>query len=102
MPVPAMNRCARTCWRRPRSATWLVVDRLRTAARRALAQGVPASAVDYLRRAVREPPSTASRSAVLAELGRAEATAGRPEAMSHLQAAIELAVGAERARPDAP
>ncbi len=77
----------------------LVVDRLRTAARRALAQGVPASAVDYLRRAVREPPSTASRSAVLAELGRAEATAGKPEAMTHLQAAIELAVGAEeRAR----
>jgi DNA-binding CsgD family transcriptional regulator len=77
----------------------LVVERLRTAARRALAQGGPASAVDYLRRALREPPSTGSRSAVLAELGRAEATAGKPQAMAHLQAAIELAVGAEeRAR----
>ena len=33
-----------------------VVERLRVTARRALAHGAPASAVDYLRRALREPP----------------------------------------------
>jgi hypothetical protein len=76
-----------------------VVDTLRATAGRALAQGVPASAVNYLERALREPPSPAARRGVLAELGRAEATAGRSEALPHLEAAIALAVDAEeRAR----
>jgi DNA-binding CsgD family transcriptional regulator len=76
-----------------------VVERLRATARRALAQGVPASAVNYLERALREPPSDRARPGVLAELGRAEATAGRPEALGHLEAAISLAADAdERAR----
>ena len=76
-----------------------VVDALRTAARRALAQGVPASAVRYLERAHREPPSTSARPGVLAELGHAEATAGLPQALSHLEAAVALADDAqERAR----
>jgi DNA-binding CsgD family transcriptional regulator len=76
-----------------------VVDTLRATAGRALAQGVPASAVNYLERALREPPSPTARRGVLAELGRAEATAGRSEALPHLEAAIALAVDADvRAR----
>ena len=67
-----------------------VVERLRTTARRALAHGAPSSAVDYLRRALHEPPAAPLRPTVLAELGHAEATAGRPEAIDHLKAAIGL------------
>ena len=53
----------------------------------------------YLRRALREPPSAQARPAVLAELGHAEATAGRAEAIAHLEAAIALVDHApERAR----
>lgn len=68
-----------------------VADLLRSTAQRALAQGVPASAVRYLERALREPPSDAERPAVLAELGRAEAAAGLPDSIAHLEAAIGLA-----------
>ena len=68
-----------------------VVGLLRATAQRALAQGVPASAVRYLERALREPPADADRPAVLAELGRAEAAAGLPDAVAHLEAAIGLA-----------
>jgi DNA-binding CsgD family transcriptional regulator/tetratricopeptide (TPR) repeat protein len=76
-----------------------IVKRLRATARRALAQGAPASAVDYLQRALREPPAAAMRPDVLAELGHAEATAGRAEAIGHLEAAIALVDGPdERAR----
>jgi DNA-binding CsgD family transcriptional regulator len=67
-----------------------VVAALRGSARRALAQGVPASAAAYLDRALREPPDPAEHAELLAELGRAEAVAGRPEAVEHLEAAIEL------------
>ena len=52
---------------------------------------MPASAVRYLERALREPPADADRPAVLAELGRAEAAAGLPDAVAHLEAAIGLA-----------
>jgi DNA-binding CsgD family transcriptional regulator len=76
-----------------------VVERLRVTARRALARGAPASAVEYLRRALREPPAAQTRPALLAELGHAEATAGRAEAITHLEAAIALVDDAqERAR----
>ena len=68
-----------------------VVAVLRAAARRALAEGVPRAAVAYLDRAQREPPSEGERAGVLAELGRAEAIAGRPEAVAHLEAAVALA-----------
>jgi DNA-binding CsgD family transcriptional regulator len=67
-----------------------VVETLRGAARRALARGVPASAVAYLERALREPPLPGAQADVLAELGRAEAIAGRPESLPHLEAAITL------------
>jgi DNA-binding CsgD family transcriptional regulator len=75
-----------------------VVAILRAAARRALAQGVPPAAVDYLDRALREPPAETDRATVMAELGQAEAVAGRPEAVAHLEAAVALAAEpAERA-----
>ena len=69
----------------------VVVEVLRATARRALAQGVPRSAVRCLERALREPPPDAARPAVLGELGRAEAAAGLPHAEAHLEAAIGLA-----------
>ena len=68
-----------------------VVELLRATAQRAMARGAPASAVRYLERALREPPAEAERPAVLAELGRAEAAAGLPDAVAHLEAAIGLA-----------
>jgi DNA-binding CsgD family transcriptional regulator len=69
----------------------VVLEHLRATARRAMERGVPASAVRYLERALREPPAEAERPAVLAELGRAEAAAGLPDAVEHLEAAIGLA-----------
>ena len=69
----------------------VLVDYLRATAQRALARGAPVSAVRYLERALREPPADAARPAVLAELGRAEAAAGLPDAIAHLEAAIALA-----------
>ncbi|MDQ3150782.1 MAG: AAA family ATPase, partial [Actinomycetota bacterium] len=48
-----------------------VVQRLRVAARTALAKGVPQAAVSYLRRALDEPPEVQTRPEVLFELGAA-------------------------------
>ena len=69
----------------------VVLEHLRATAQRAMERGAPASAVRYLERALREPPAEAERPAVLAELGRAEAAAGLPDAVGHLEAAIGLA-----------
>jgi DNA-binding CsgD family transcriptional regulator len=84
------ERVAAHLLRSPPAGDADVVDVLRAAARHAMAQGVPGSAVEYLERVLREPPPARQRPGVLAELGRAEAAAGRPEAGSHLGAAIEL------------
>jgi DNA-binding CsgD family transcriptional regulator len=67
-----------------------VVETLRSAAGRALETATPDSAVQYLERALRERPPAATRAAVLAELGHAEAVAGRSEAVQHLEEAIRL------------
>jgi DNA-binding CsgD family transcriptional regulator len=67
-----------------------VVAALRDAAREALADGAPPSAVRLLRRALSEPPSTEQRAAVLGELGGAEALARDPAAAAHLREALEL------------
>jgi len=76
-----------------------VVERLRRAARSAMSHGVPSSAVAYLKRAIREPPSSADRPLTLAELGRAESEAGLPEALEHLDGALDLVTEPhERAR----
>ena len=60
----------------PTGADPTVVELLRAAARSASGRGAPASAADYLDRALREPPASDARTQVLAELGRAEAAAG--------------------------
>ena len=73
----------------PADGDGTVVELLRGAARSALARGAPASAADYLDRALREPPPADTRTQVLAELGRAEAAAGRAGAAEHLRAAVE-------------
>jgi DNA-binding CsgD family transcriptional regulator len=67
-----------------------VVEVLCDAAARAAARGVPSLAVDYLRRALEEPPALASRAKVMLELGRVEVIAGEAEAKDRLAAAIEL------------
>ena len=68
-----------------------VADSLLPAARTAIANGAPDSAVAYLRRALSEPPSGRLRPDVLLELGFAESYAGDPQAAAHLEAALGLA-----------
>jgi DNA-binding CsgD family transcriptional regulator len=66
-----------------------VVETLASAARQSIARGAPDAAVRYLRRALDEPPCADARSAVLAELGRAELRAAMPDdAVEHLRAAM--------------
>jgi DNA-binding CsgD family transcriptional regulator len=67
-----------------------VVVLLREAARAALADGAPRTAVRLLRRTLREPPSSEARGSVLGELGEAEALARDPAATGHLREALEL------------
>jgi DNA-binding CsgD family transcriptional regulator len=66
-----------------------VVGRLRAAGASALAHGSPQSAVNYLQRALEEPPAADRRIDVLAELGAAEIAAGEAAAAAHLAQAIE-------------
>jgi len=68
-----------------------VVRALRLAADRALASGAYTTAVDYLRRALAEPPEGDERFEVLLELGLAERRIGAPDAVGRLEAAIEAA-----------
>ena len=71
------------------------VDLLRRVAGDALAGGAPAAAVAWLRRALAEPPTPASRSEVLFELGAAEYRNGSPESVEHLAAAVDAAADPE-------
>jgi DNA-binding CsgD family transcriptional regulator len=68
-----------------------VVDSLWTAAKTAIANGAPDSAVVYLRRALAEPPPESVRPDLLRELGFAESYADDPQAITHLEAALETA-----------
>ena len=68
-----------------------VVQRLADAAREALQSGAPDGAVDYVRRALSEPPAGDGRAALLFLLGTAEWRAGRPEAIAHLEQALAAA-----------
>jgi DNA-binding CsgD family transcriptional regulator len=68
-----------------------VVRALRIAADRALASGAYATAVDYLRRALAEPPEGEERFEVLLALGMAERRAGSPDAVGRLEAALQAA-----------
>jgi DNA-binding CsgD family transcriptional regulator len=74
----------------PAGDDW-VAGSLLPAARTAIANGAPDSAVAYLRRALAEPPSERLRPDVLLELGFAESYAGDPQAAAHLEAALDIA-----------
>ena len=67
-----------------------VVDTLREAAARSLAQGVTDTAVSYLRRALEEPPDPDERARVLFELGSAELRIAGRTASEHLREATDL------------
>ena len=73
----------------PADSQW-AVEVLRLAARDASARGATRSAVTYLTRALREPPSPAHRVSVLRELGLAETNEALPEGPAHLAEAIRL------------
>lgn len=62
---------------------------LREAAREAVRRGGPALAVQYLDRALAEPPGEGDRAAIHYELGAAGARAGFPRAEADLEAAFE-------------
>lgn len=64
---------------------------LRRAARSTLAAGAPSSAARLLRRARAEPIDPALHGELLLELGSAEIRAGEPEALEHLQTALDEA-----------
>ena len=89
-----------TCWRPTRPGDDWVVESLRAAARAAVANGAPDSAVAYLRRALAEPPSERLRPDVLLELGFAESYAGDPQAAAHLEAALDTAARRDRSGLD--
>ncbi len=65
---------------------------LREAARAALADGAPHTAVRLLRRTLSEPPANDARGVVLGELGEAEALAREPAAADHLREALQIVV----------
>ena len=73
-----------------RDADPRAVEVLCEAARHAVAAGAPGSAVRLLRRALEEPPTQEQRPRVLLALGRAEGTAGEPEAVERLTGAVSL------------
>jgi len=79
----------------PFAEAW-VVELMRTAARRALAQGAPDVASSFLRRALAEPPEPDARLAVLVELGDAEMRLPRAQEHAALREALELAVEPEQ------
>jgi DNA-binding CsgD family transcriptional regulator len=68
-----------------------VVERLRTAAARALGRGGAESAASYLRRALAETADVSLRAGLLAELGWAEKVVGDPAAAGHLRESLQLA-----------
>ncbi|HEX2232061.1 MAG TPA: LuxR C-terminal-related transcriptional regulator [Thermoleophilaceae bacterium] len=76
----------------PAAAEW-VVARLREAAHRATSRGAPARAVEFLRRAMAEPPPEPARAAVARELAEQQAVAGDPAAVDGFRHALELETG---------
>jgi DNA-binding CsgD family transcriptional regulator len=76
----------------PTGDPW-AVERLRAAAREALARGAADSASRFLVRAVEEPPHEVDRGHVLAEAAQAEALVGHPRAIDRMRDAVELLGG---------
>ena len=79
----------------PANDAW-VVEALRSAADRATARGTPAAAIDYLRRALEEPPGPGALAEVTADLGAAESRAGDVRAIEDLKHAFELTHAPDR------
>jgi DNA-binding CsgD family transcriptional regulator len=84
----------------PRHGRAEVVEQLRAAAHRALADGAPESAVEYLGRALAEPPPEPARPVLLLELATAHARLGGPGAVEYLREALPL-LSEPAARADA-
>src|SRR5205814_2079794 len=80
----------------PAGDRW-VVERLVEAACAAGKQGAPESEAVFLRRALAEPPPAGDRSALLLDLGIAEASAGLADWREHLQQAVDAAPDATAA-----
>jgi DNA-binding CsgD family transcriptional regulator len=80
----------------PAADSW-VVERLVEAACAASKHGAPESEAVFLRRALAEPPPPADRSAMLLDLGMAEANAGLDDWPEHLQQAVDAAPDAAAA-----
>jgi DNA-binding CsgD family transcriptional regulator len=74
----------------PAADGW-VVETLVEVARAAVRNGAPESAAVFLRRALEEPPPPSEQSALLLELGMAEASAGLAGWPEHLQRAVDTA-----------
>jgi DNA-binding CsgD family transcriptional regulator/tetratricopeptide (TPR) repeat protein len=74
----------------PAGESW-AVEALHDAARAALERGAPEVAASYLRRALLERPSAERRPELVLELGLAEYQANEPEAVVHLEAALDCA-----------
>ena len=80
----------------PAGDRW-VVDRLVAAARAAGKQGAPESQAVFLRRVLAEPAPPDDRSAMLLDLGMAEASIGHADWREHLHAAVDAAPDATSA-----
>ncbi len=74
-----------------------VVELLRTAARRAAAEGAAETAVAQLRRALAEPPARADRAEVLLELGELELRTNEPSTADRLREALDLGLAPDLA-----
>ncbi|MDX8151802.1 AAA family ATPase [Patulibacter brassicae] len=70
---------------------------LRAAAAGAAAEGATGTALELLRRAVQEPPPATLRGIVELELGERALHAHHPDAMHHLERALEAGLGPEEA-----
>jgi DNA-binding CsgD family transcriptional regulator/tetratricopeptide (TPR) repeat protein len=80
----------------PAGDSW-VVEQLVQAASAAGKHGAPESQAVLLRRALAEPPPPGDRSALLLDLGMAEASAGLADWSEHLQQAVDAAPNAAAA-----
>jgi DNA-binding CsgD family transcriptional regulator len=84
------ERVAAQVLRCPPAADPDAVAVLRVAARQSMADGAAGLAVEYLQRALDEPPQEGQRAKVLAGLGSAEQLLSPAQAAGHLREALEL------------
>ena len=88
--APADEVAAHLIESHPNADGW-TVECLRAAAEGVTSRGAPEIAIDYLRRALAEPPGDAVRAHVLFELGRIEARLDPVAAVPHLEQALATA-----------